>query len=218
MPFEQRELPGTSVAEIHLVCANADQTPGALATIPVSGQPPYTIGHWAWETDLIPERWDSIYRLVDELWVNSTWVAENLAQAAPVPVIVVPTPVVVPDAGGIRVPLELPEAFTFLFSFDLFSTTSRKNPIGLVSAFTRAFAPGEGPVLLLKTINAKLRPEEHALVRHAAGGREDVVIVDSILSPLSRRRCSPPVIATSRSTGQRASGSRSPRRWRWANR
>ena len=39
-----------------------------------------------------------------------------------------------------------PEGFVFLFVFDYLSTFERKNPLGLVEAFSRAFAPGEGPV------------------------------------------------------------------------
>ena len=48
------------------------------------------------------------------------------------------------------------DTFTFLFMFDYFSTLQRKNPLGLIDAFKRAFEPGEGPRLLLKTINEKL--------------------------------------------------------------
>ena len=32
---------------------------------------------WAWETDHVPERWDRAFELVDELWVYSTYVAEQ---------------------------------------------------------------------------------------------------------------------------------------------
>ena len=45
----------------------------------------------------------------------------------------------------------------FLFIFDFFSIIERKNPIGLVEAFTRAFRPNEGPMLVLKTINGDER-------------------------------------------------------------
>ena len=43
--------------------------------------------------------------------------------------------------------LGLPDAFTFLFVFDFLSVFERKNPLGLIEAFTKAFTPGEGPVL-----------------------------------------------------------------------
>jgi len=40
--------------------------------------------------------------------------------------------------------LGLPEGFLFLFSFDHNSVFERKNPLGLIDAFTRAFEPGAG--------------------------------------------------------------------------
>ena len=44
------------------------------------------------------------------------------------------------------------------FSFaDFFSIVERKNPVGLILAFARAFQPGEGPVLVIKTINGGAR-------------------------------------------------------------
>ena len=40
--------------------------------------------------------------------------------------------------------LGVPDGFLFLFVFDYLSTVQRKNPVGLIEAFKRAFAPGEG--------------------------------------------------------------------------
>jgi glycosyltransferase involved in cell wall biosynthesis len=141
------------------------------------------IGQWAWETDVIPERWDAAFDLADEVWVYTTYVAEHVARAADVPVVVVPLPVEAPDAAGARVPVELPDGFTFLFAFDFFSTVERKNPLGVVEAFRSAFAPGEGPTLVLKTINADFRPEAREALRHAVAGRRDIVHVDAAFSP-----------------------------------
>jgi SAM-dependent methyltransferase len=91
--------------------------------------------------------------------------------------------VVAPDPGGATVPFELPEGFTFLFAFDFFSTLQRKNPLGLIDAFERAFAPGEGPTLLLKSINAQYRPEAREHLRHAIGDRDDIRLVDAVVEP-----------------------------------
>jgi glycosyltransferase involved in cell wall biosynthesis len=171
-------------ADVHLLCVNADQLPGLYAE---SGEgtlrSSYVIGQWAWETDVIPERWDTAFDLVDEVWVYTSYVAEHVARAADVPVVVVPLPVEPPDAAGARLPIELPDAFTFLFAFDYFSTLERKNPLGVVAAFRAAFAPGEGPALVLKTINADFRPEAREALRHAVAGRPDIVLVDASFSP-----------------------------------
>jgi len=39
--------------------------------------------------------------------------------------------------------LGLPAGFRFMFMFDFFSTIQRKNPVAVIEAFKRAFAPGE---------------------------------------------------------------------------
>ena len=67
--------------------------------------------------------------------------------------------------------------------FDYLSTIQRKNPVGLIEAFKRAFAPGEGPQLLIKTINAPLRPLAEEEVLWAADGRPDIHVLDRSLTP-----------------------------------
>jgi glycosyltransferase involved in cell wall biosynthesis len=74
----------------------------------------------------------------------------------------------------------------FLFVFDYMSTIERKNPVGLIEAFKRAFRPAEGPHLLIKTINAPLRPLAEEAVLWAAHGRTDIHVVDRSLSASER--------------------------------
>lgn len=179
-PFEELALPAGVEPEVELLCVNADQTPMLIAEAGGGGNR-YRIGHWAWETDAIPERWDAAFDLVDELWVNSGYVAENIARAGNVPVVVIPSPVAAPDPAGAGPPAEVPDGFVFLFAFDFFSTLQRKNPLALVEAFKSAFSDGEGPLLVLKTINAGFRPEAHANLRWAIGGRSDILVLDRTL-------------------------------------
>lgn len=169
-------------AGANLICVNADELPRFAARAGkafFAGR--HNIGVWAWETDVIPPRWEAAYGLVDEIWVYSRYVAENLARAAPVPVVAMPPPVT-PPAAGDEPELGLPDGFRFMFMFDFFSTTARKNPVGVIRAFVEAFAPGEGPHLVIKTINAGQRPEEFEELRYAANGRPDVFLVDASLS------------------------------------
>jgi glycosyltransferase involved in cell wall biosynthesis len=144
------------------------------------------IGIWGWETNSIPSRWRRAFTLVDEIWVYSRFMAENIGAASPVPVIALPPPVQAPAAASEPLRLGVPEGYLFLFAFDYLSTIQRKNPIGLIEAFKRAFAPGEGPRLLIKTINGPLRPLAEEAVLWAAYGREDIHIVDCSLSGAQR--------------------------------
>ena len=104
-----------------------------------------------------------------------------LAAASPVPVVTLPQPVLAPAAAVGELPVDLGDAFTFLFTFDFFSTARRKNPVGLVEAFTRAFEPGDGAQLVVKTFNGDAKPESLAQLERAAAGRDDVHVIDRFL-------------------------------------
>ncbi|MGH2841504.1 MAG: methyltransferase domain-containing protein, partial [Solirubrobacteraceae bacterium] len=116
-----------------------------------------------------------------EIWVYSHYVQAILSRVSPVPVVRVPLPIVAPRPGGDIADLNLPDGFTFLFLFDFYSTLQRKNPLGLVEAFTRAFAPGEGPQLVLKSHNGDFKPDRLAALQEAAAGRPDIHLVDRFL-------------------------------------
>ncbi len=167
----------------NLVCVNAPELPALYRTLgPEFFEDRYTIGVWAWEVDVVPPSWDRAFGLVDEIWVYSRYVQEIISNVSPVPVVRIPLPIVAPPAGGDVDGLHLPEGFTFLFLFDFYSTLQRKNPLGLVKAFTRAFEPGEGPQLVLKSHNGDFKPERLARLREAAGDRTDIHIVDQFLT------------------------------------
>jgi glycosyltransferase involved in cell wall biosynthesis len=81
-----------------------------------------------------------------------------------------------------RSELGLPEdRFVFLFVYDFFSTIERKNPLGLIEAFTRAFPKPGRPLLYLKSINGSRAPSDLARVTEAAAGRPDIVLSDGYL-------------------------------------
>ncbi len=181
----------TDFADLHvegelpfnLVCVNAPELPALHASLgPAFFEDRHTIGVWAWEVDVVPPSWDRAFGLVDEIWVYSRYVQEILSNVSPVPVVRIPLPIVAPPPGGDIASLHLPDGFAFLFLFDFYSTLQRKNPLGLVAAFTRAFEPGEGPQLVLKSHNGDFKPERLARLREAAGDRPDIHIVDRFLT------------------------------------
>jgi glycosyltransferase involved in cell wall biosynthesis len=164
-----------------IVAVNADELPGFVERLGEDYFQGPRIGIWGWETNTIPERWRRAFSLVDEIWVYSRFMAENIGAVAPVPVTALPPPVQAPAESAAPLRLGVPEGFLFLFVFDYLSTIQRKNPVGLVEAFKSAFAPGEGPQLLIKTINGPLRPLAEEEVLWAAHGRPDVHVVDRSL-------------------------------------
>ena len=110
-----------------------------------------------------------------------------LSAASPVPVVTLPQPVLKPRVAARPPDLGLDaDAFTFLFTFDFFSTARRKNPLGLVQAYTRAFAPGDGAQLVIKTFNGDAKPESLRELLRATADRPDVHVVDTYL-PLEEK-------------------------------
>ena len=165
-----------------IVAVNADELPDFVARLGEDYFEGPRIGIWGWETTAIPERWQQAFSLVQEIWVYSRFMAENIGAVAPVPVIALPPPVTPPEQPAAPARLGVPEGFLFLFVFDYLSTIQRKNPVGLIEAFKLAFAPGEGPQLLIKTINAPLRPLAEEAVLAAARGRPDIHLLDRSLT------------------------------------
>jgi glycosyltransferase involved in cell wall biosynthesis len=165
-----------------IVAVNADELPDFVERLGEDYFEGPRIGIWGWETDSIPPRWRRAFALVQEIWVYSRFMAQNIGAVAPVPVIALPPPVQPPAEPAVPQRLGVPDdGSLFLFVFDYLSTIQRKNPVGLIEAFRRAFAPGEGPRLLLKTINGPLRPLAEEEVLWAAHGRPDIHVVDRSL-------------------------------------
>ena len=171
--------------DVNLLCATAAETPGVADQLGAeffAGR--RTIGLWFWEAEEFTLEQRSALDLVDEVWVASEFTRAAIAAVSTKPVRLVPIPVAAPGAPAApdRPALGLPaDRHVFLSAYDFLSTPERKNPTGMVEAFTRAFAPDEGPVLVLKSINGDQRPAALAAVREAASGRPDVLVVDRYL-------------------------------------
>ncbi|MGB9185698.1 MAG: glycosyltransferase family 4 protein [Solirubrobacteraceae bacterium] len=175
-----------SASGFELICVNPGELPAFIADFGSDHLRGTRIGVWAWETNSIPDDWSPAFELIDEIWVYSRFVAANIAAVTDIPVIAMPPPVPLPAQGAPPMRLGVPDGFLFLFVFDYSSTNQRKNPVGLVEAFKRAFAPGEGPQLLIKTINAPLLPLSEEEVLWAARGRADIHVVDCSLTDSER--------------------------------
>lgn len=144
----------------------------------------YTIGNWWWEVTEFPESMRVATHLVDEVWVGSAHAADAVSLAVLKPVLTFRLPVVRPSVLPIdRTRFGVPaESFFFLFTFDFHSIFQRKNPLAVVEAFATAFTPGEGPHLVVKSINGVNRPQELAQLEEAADERPDIHVVDGYVA------------------------------------
>jgi hypothetical protein len=140
------------VYDTNLVCVNAKYLPALVESTGRSFlQQRRAIGFWWWEVDRFPPEMGLASHLVDEIWVGSDHVKGAIEAMVSKPVHTFPLPIVRPPVAPIRrADLGIPDRrFAFAFSFSFWSVFERKNPLGLIEAFSRAFAPDEGPVLVL---------------------------------------------------------------------
>jgi len=169
---------------VTLVCANADELPRAVDTLPRAlAEDCHRIGFWFWETEELPAEFGSAADVVDEIWTASEYVAEAVRRTVDKPVYISPLYLRPAAPGSLtRLDLGLPRGYVFLFLFDFLSVPERKNPLGLIEAFSRAFRPGEGPTLVLKSINGHVARTELEAVKTAARCRPDVMVIDGYVS------------------------------------
>ena len=171
-----------------LLCVNADSTPAVAASMPSLLEHSYRIGMWYWEVEDFPASQHVGFKHVDEVWVATDFVRRAIEPHSPVPVRTVTPPLPRPGAAPsrTRADLGLTERPYFLFSFDYLSTAERKNPWGLVDAFEAAFAPGAGPLLVIKSINADRRPAQAERLRLRIGGSTDILLLEEYLPVADR--------------------------------
>jgi len=171
-----------------LLCVNAAETPGVARIRADLLASTRVIGMWYWELEDFPASQHAAFAHVDEVWVATDFVREAVAPhagAVPVRTVTPPLPQAGPDPGRVPerfgIPLDRP---WLLFTFDFLSFAERKNPHGLVEAFTRAFADRpehERPTLVIKTINADRHPADAERLRLLIAGRSDVRHLDTYL-------------------------------------
>jgi hypothetical protein len=173
---------------INLTHVNADQVPIFAATKGdeyFRGR--YNIGCWFWELSQFPQEWYSSFQPFHEIWAASSFIQDSLARVSPVPV--VRMPLALPAESPIdhdlnRSAFGLPfDVFIFLFTFDFASVLERKNPLGLIKAFTMAFGDRSNVLLLLKVIRSESYPSELNMLK-AACSTNNVRILDRVLSRL----------------------------------
>lgn len=166
-----------------LAVVTATETPRVLGDWPeLTGPGQRVIGVWYWELEEIPPSHRAGIELVDEIWAPTQFVHDAyLGCGAPVRLVpppLPPSPEPTGDRAEWRRRLGLPtDVFLAVNSFDLFSVIERKNPVGLITAFERAFPDRDDVALVLKVLNADRRPDDLELVQKRLEGDPRVHLV-----------------------------------------
>lgn len=181
--FEERDAKRAPY-DTNLLVVNADQMAVfASAAGPEFFSSRYTIGVWSWELEVFPDVFHDAFELVDEVWVPTDFMRDAIAAATAKPVQTVPVPLeAVPSEPLERATLGLPEEFLFFFTFDFLSVAQRKNPLGVIESFKRAFEAGEGAALVVKSINGERDFAMLEGLRIAAANHPDITVMDGYLA------------------------------------
>jgi glycosyltransferase involved in cell wall biosynthesis len=178
----------SALFDTSIICVNADLTTRVADLADDVVGRSFRIGMWYWEVEDFPASQHSGFDRLDEVWVATDFVRRAVEPHSPVPVRTLPPPL--PQAGPSpavgREDLGWPDRPVFLFVFDFLSTAERKNPWGTVEAFRRAFSPDDGPVLVLKSLNADKRPAEAERLRLATADLPHVLLDERYLEPALR--------------------------------
>lgn len=178
------DLPAKAAGGVWVLHANAPEAIAAMSRInPGDWVGRYRIGYWAYELPKIPAQWVRASSAFHEIWTPSRFVADALlASGVSKPVRVMPHPVMLDHKAEPHTRQET-STFTVLTMGDLKSSAARKNLLGAIEIYTRAFpTAGADACLILKLQSDDAYPEFLKAAQTLAAGRGDILFRTEQLS------------------------------------
>ncbi|MDD6057826.1 MAG: glycosyltransferase [Clostridiales bacterium] len=145
----------------------------------------YNIAFWLWELEEFPEEYIETIKFFDEIWTPSEFASSSIRKVTDKPVYTIPYYVLATaDEKFDRAYFELPEdKFLYLIMYDTNSTMARKNPVGALEAYKRAFPQEEKEVgLVIKVNNAT--EEDLRIIREQIGEERNVYFITRTLDKI----------------------------------
>jgi glycosyltransferase involved in cell wall biosynthesis len=142
----------------------------------------YNIAFWLWELEKFPKEWENAFFLADEIWTPSEFASQSIRNATSKPVRTIPYALTAPPCGNYdRKYFNLPaDKILFLCMYDCNSTIERKNPLGVVSAYKKAFSKKNNQAGLVIKINNPQR-EDLRLIKSELDGYPNIFILSDVL-------------------------------------
>ena len=176
LPVIESGRPRSAPYSLNLFHVNAE---GAASIVELCGPEIHrghaNVGYWYWETEEFPASWRDRFVYFDEIWVASEFCRAAIQKASDIPVAVVPPPVILETSSQLSAVSSQPtksRPFRFLTVSDAESVPERKNPLGTVRAFSRAFAGDSSVSLTVKIANADAAPGIVEMLETAANGAD----------------------------------------------
>lgn len=143
----------------------------------------YRVGVWHWDFSDVPAEWAKQARAVNEVWAPTRFVADALRRTVQLPVIPMLPGVELVSATPLpRSHFGIPDGrMLYLFMFDMNDVWERKNPLGLVDAFRKAFRADDNAHLAINVSGSRSKRAEYLKLR-AAAAEAGVQMFDANLS------------------------------------
>lgn len=143
----------------------------------------YRIAYWNWELETLPDEWLQAAPLIDEIWSPTEFVANAMRSRMPRPVYNMLPGV---EIGAVQPVAQssfgIPENHcVFLFMFDFHSQLHRKNPVGAIRAFQKAFRRDDAATLVIKTSGGDIHTADLAVLRQMCQS-DNVILLDEQMS------------------------------------
>jgi glycosyltransferase involved in cell wall biosynthesis len=145
----------------------------------------FNIGYWFWELENFPKEWSYACSIIDEVWVNSDFVAHSVRQ-------VHPNVFKIPFSIGFTDPPHYlnrdyfglsKSGKLFLFSYDFNSSAARKNPEGVICAFKKAFTSEiDDAFLIIKSINGDNNIDRFKEIKKGLCDDSRIIWIDNYLT------------------------------------
>jgi glycosyltransferase involved in cell wall biosynthesis len=150
----------------------------------------YNIGYWFWELPALPDEWGYAEKIVDEIWVNTEFIAHSMGTTSK-RVTKIPFGVEfdIDQLVMSRQDFDLPlDKFIFLCSFDFNSSLFRKNPQAVIDAYLLAISSGlENSILVIKSINGNSENHAYAKLKQQVSKSPNIVFLEGYLDNHSIR-------------------------------
>ena len=131
----------------------------------------YNIAYWLWELEDFPDRWASYAKVLDEIWTPAEFVSNSIRKKVDIPVKTIPYWLQTEaDSCLSRRDFNLPEdKFLYFVAFDKNSVSERKNPLGCIAAFKKAFSVKNDKVGLVIKVNHAAETDIEQLRKELSG-------------------------------------------------
>ncbi len=142
----------------------------------------FNVGYWAWELQDIPLEWRRAIPYLDAIMVPSEFSRAPIQRHADIPVSTVSHPLYLDPTLAQCLAARAPrfDRFTVCFTFSFSSSMERKNPLGAIEAFGKAFGGSNDVELVLKTSGGAKYPGERQHVLAAIGSAPNIRMIDEV--------------------------------------